>query len=117
MVNPKRILIATIFGLIFGFVCWGLAASGEAPMPWFGAVTIIFSRTLIGFAIGISVFKMKWWLHGIILGTIFSIPMAFNVLYSPQNAIYIFIGTIILGAIYGLLIELFTTIVFRQGVE
>ncbi|TEU00309.1 MAG: hypothetical protein E3J23_02955 [Candidatus Stahlbacteria bacterium] len=118
MVNPKRIFIATIFGVVFGFVCWGLATSGGGPqMPWFIAVSIILSRTMMGFAIGISVLKMKWWLHGIILGAIFSIPMAFNTLFSPQNAIYIFLGTIFFGIIYGLLIELFTTIIFKQGVK
>lgn len=117
MVNQKRIIISTFFGLIFGFVCLRLASSGDAQMVWFMAVSIVLSRTLMGFAIGISVLKIKWWLHGIILGALFSLPMAFNTLFSPTNAIYIFLMTIFMGIIYGLLIELFTTVVFKQGVE
>ena len=116
MDRSKRIIIATIFGVIFGFVCYGLARS-NGPTAWFIAVSIILSRTLMGFAIGISVLKMKWWFHGIIMGGIFSLPMAFNSLFTPQNPIYIFIGTIVMGIIYGFLIELFTTVVFKQGVK
>lgn len=109
MLNTKRLLIATIFGVIFGFVCWGLASS-HGPQPWFMAVSIILSRTLIGFAIGISVLKMGWWLHGIIMGIVFSLPMAFATFAMGFN---IFIMTIIMGIIYGFLIELFTTVVFK----
>jgi len=117
MVNSKRVFIATLFGLVFGFVCRGLAASGEAPIVWFLSLSIIISRTLMGFVIGISVLKMKWWLHGIIIGALFSLPMAFNTLFTPESAVYIFLATIIMGIIYGFLIELFTTVVFKQGVK
>lgn len=116
MDRSKRIIITTIFGVIFGFVCYGLARS-DGPMFWFIAISIILSRTLMGFAIGISTLRMRWWLHGIIMGGIFSLPMAFNSFFTPQNPIYIFIGTIVMGIIYGFLIELFTTVVFKQGVK
>jgi hypothetical protein len=116
MVNTKRIIIATIFGVIFGIVCWWLASS-SAPTVWFMALSIILSRTLIGFVIGISVLKMEWWLHGIIIGALFSLPMALNTLFIPGNAVYIFLATIVMGIIYGFLIELFTTVVFKQGVK
>ncbi|MEO0102975.1 MAG: hypothetical protein ABIK81_04670, partial [candidate division WOR-3 bacterium] len=75
-------------------------------------VSIILSRSLMGFAIGISALKILWWLHGIILGAIFSLPLAFDTLLSPA-AKSAFIWTIIMGIIYGLLIELFTSIVFK----
>ena len=112
MLNTKRLLIATLFGLIFGFVCYGLAASC-GPMPWYQVLSIIISRTLIGFVIGISVLKMGWWLHGIVIGAIFSLPMAFNGFYVPGKEMFIFLGSIVMGIIYGFLIELFTTIVFK----
>ncbi|MCK4420667.1 hypothetical protein KAW18_05660 [candidate division WOR-3 bacterium] len=116
MLNKKRLLIATLFGLIFGFVCWWLAAS-SAPLVWFIAASIILGRTLIGFAIGISILKMKWWLHGIIIGALFSLPMAFNAFFVPGKEMTIFVGTIVMGIIYGFLIELFTTVIFKAGVE
>ena len=112
MLNTKRLFIATLFGVISGFVCWGLAAS-HGPQPWYFAVSTILGRTLIGFAIGISAFKMAWWLHGIIMGFIFSLPMAFYGFYVPDQATMIFFGTIVMGVIYGFFIELFTTVVFK----
>ncbi len=112
----KRLLIATVFGLLFGFVCFGFAcSSGELPM----AVTlqIIASRTLIGFAIGISVLNMHWTLHGLLMGLLFSLPLGFSTLMAPESGemtkSVLFISTIVMGIIYGFLIELFTTVLFK----
>lgn len=109
----KRITIASIFGLICGIICVMLATS-NAPLPLAIKLQILASRTLIGFAIGISALKMKWWLHGPLMGLIFSLPMAFSgmmaVGYSP---IWMVSATIIMGIIYGFIIELFTTVVFK----
>ena len=75
--SSKRMMLATLFGLIFGFVCWGLAAS-KGPIHWALAVSIVISRALMGFAIGISALKWSWWLHGVVLGVLFSLPMGFG---------------------------------------
>ena len=48
-------------------------------------------------------------LHGILIGAIASIPMAFSVL----DKIDILIGTIVMGLIYGFLTELITSISFK----
>lgn len=114
MLNTKRLTIATILGLIFGFVCWVMASS-SGPQPWYMAVSIIISRTLIGFTIGISVLKLPWWLHGIIIGALFSLPMGFSGLYVPERGMFILTGSIIMGIIYGFLIELLTTTIFKAG--
>jgi hypothetical protein len=112
MLNKKRLLIATIFGVISGIICWGLASS-EGPSPWYFALSTILSRTLIGFTIGISILKIKWWLHGIVLGFTFSLPMALQGFYVPGKEMFILLGTLIMGIIYGFFIELFTTVVFK----
>lgn len=112
MLNRKRLFIATLFGVIFGFVCWGLSSSG-GPTAWYISLSIIISRTLIGFTIGISILKIKWWLHGIVIGAIFSLPMALNGFFVPGKEMFIFLGSLIMGIIYGFLIELFTTVVFK----
>ncbi len=112
MLTAKRVIIATICGVIFGFVCLGLATSNPDPA---GSLTlsvklnIILSRTLLGFMIGISALRLKWWLHGIVLGFISSIPMAIAVM--DQGSIMI--GTFVMGIIYGVLTELITTIFFK----
>ena len=113
----KRIIIATLSGLLFGLVCYSLASS-SGDLPWAVGIQIIFSRTLIGFAIGISCLNLKHWsLHGIMMGLIFSIPLAFSGLLAPENpefsAQMMLISTFVMGAIYGLLIEVITSILFK----
>ncbi len=112
----KRTIITTILGAIFGVVCWLLARCGNELLPWFIAVSIILSRTVMGFAIGISRWKIAWWLHGILMGAIFSLPMAFGAMASCEKVQFVFWGTIIIGIVYGFLIELITTFVFKAKI-
>jgi hypothetical protein len=106
-----RVLVTTILGFVFGIVCWLLASSG-GPMPASMAWSIIFSRALLGFVIGISAWKINYLLHGIFLGFIVSIPMAFGSL--AVKGFKIFLGTLIMGMIYGFLIELITHFVVKE---
>jgi len=112
----KRLTIATIVGLLCGIVCWQLAKMGQ-DLHWALTVNIILARTLLGFGIGISNLKMSWWLHGIVLGFIFSLPMAFPTLMQTASTeasnVYIFLGTLVMGVIYGFVIELITSILFK----
>ena len=116
MLNIRRMIIATVFGVLSGVICWILSAS-SGPTTWFFAASTITARTLIGFTIGISILKMKWWLHGILIGAIFSLPMALQGFYVPGKEWFILIGTIVMGVIYGFFIEPFTTVVFKQGTQ
>jgi hypothetical protein len=112
MLTPKRVIIATICGVIFGFVCLGFALSNPdgsesltCPIKW----SIVIGRTLLGFMIGISALRMPWWLHGIVLGIIASIPMAIPIIDNMTIAI----STVVMGMIYGFLIELVTSVLFK----
>ena len=119
MLNKKRLTISTLCGLAFGFVCLGLASrSGNLPTPV--AYQILAERTLIGFAIGISVLRLGHWsVHGLVLGLILSLPLAFSGMMAPENPQFtrttMFIMTVLLGMIYGLLTELITTKFFNAG--
>ena len=118
MQKTKRIIIATLSGVLFGFICFGLASSGSGKLPCPVTLQIIASRTLIGFAIGISCLTVAHWsLHGLLMGAIFSIPLAFSGLMAPENPDYsateMFVWTIVLGMIYGLLIEVITSAIFK----
>ena len=121
MTKTRRILIATLFGVVFGFVCYALASSGPEALAWPVALQIILSRTVMGFAIGISSIKLQWVLHGILMGVIFSLPLAFSGLMAPEspgfNPSWMFLATIVMGIIYGILIELITSVLFRAKVE
>lgn len=116
--KTKRLIISTLLGVVFGFVCYGLASSGQNEIPTLLAVNIILGRTLIGVAIGISRFSLKHWsLHGIIMGLIFSLPAAFGAMLGPENPEFshtmLFVSTIVMGMIYGFLIELITSVIFK----
>jgi hypothetical protein len=116
--RTKRVIVATLSGVFFGFVCYGLASMGDGALAWPAAVQIIASRMLIGFAIGISCLTVAHWsLHGLLMGVIFSIPLAFSGLMAPASPDYstaeMFVWTIILGMAYGLLIEVITSAIFK----
>jgi hypothetical protein len=116
--KTKRLIISTLLGLVFGFVCYGFASSGPNTISTMLALNIITGRTLIGIAIGISYFSCKHWsLHGMVMGLIFSIPGAFGAMLGPENPQFthalLFVSTIVMGIIYGFLIELITSVLFR----
>jgi hypothetical protein len=122
MQNVKRIIIAALSGVLFGFVCFGLASAGSLTIAWPAAVQIILSRTLIGVAIGISLVRLwHWTIHGLAMGLMFSLPLAFSGLMAPEYPEFsktgIFISTIVLGMIYGLLIELITSVFFKAKIQ
>ena len=122
MKNSKRIIIASLSGVLFGFVCFAFASSGPQPLPWPIALQIILSRTLIGVAIGISSLTfMHWSLHGIIMGLLFSLPLAFSGLMAPENpqfnASAMLTWTVVLGMIYGVLIEVITSLLFKAKIQ
>lgn len=113
MVSVKRVLVATLCGLFFGLVCMGLASSNPdatQSLAMTVKLNIVLSRTLMGFMIGISALKITWWLHGILMGFISSIPMAIAVMDQME----IMIGTVVMGMIYGFLTELITTILLKS---
>jgi hypothetical protein len=122
MNKGKRIIIATLSGVLFGFICYGLASMGAGKVAWPVAVQIIASRALIGFAIGISCLSIGHWsIHGLLMGMLFSIPLAFSGLMAPESPEYsttgMFIWTIILGMVYGLLIEVITSAIFKAKAQ
>ncbi len=114
----KRLIIATLSGVLFGFVCFGFACSGSDEVATWLGISIIAGRTLLGFGIGISRFSMGHWsIHGLVMGLIFSLPMAFGAMMGSENpdmsASMIATSTVVMGIIYGFLIELITTVFFK----
>ena len=110
----KRIFIATFFGLVAGGICASGAFYGHllkfsiASLIW-----ILLNRSVMGFVIGASGLKLHWVWNGIVLGvvvgSIFSYFLYMNLgpgVVPPVNAL--------VNGIFGLMIEFFTTKVFRQ---
>lgn len=117
MVNPKRILIATAFGFAVGVICYlgGRFGLKHQISPTMIAYILV-NRTLIGFVIGISALRLSWPVHGIVIGLITGLPFALGCLLEPNNEATA-IAAFILGAAYGLIVEVFTSVVFRSPGE
>ena len=112
--NRKRILVATITGLVFGAISYMLLHySHQATIiPRSGTLAIILSRGVLGFAIGISTCRISWWLHGIVMGFIFSLPGAFGAIWLGFGRPSL-VWVLILGIIFGFLVELVTSVLFK----
>jgi hypothetical protein len=112
-VLTKRILVATLFGLAMGGVC--ATAAFSAGILKFTSVTLIWvllNRTVMGAVIGTSSLRLHWAWNGIVLGlvvgSVFSYYLFMNV-PGPLPAI-----NAIANGVFGLIIEFFTTVVFKQ---
>ncbi len=122
MFTTKRCIIATLMGFATGFICLAFASSGPGVLPAAVAYQLVLSRALAGFTIGISVFKMGHWsIHGAVIGAVFSLPLAFSGLMAPDNPQFdnstMFAMTIIMGLIYGILIEFVTSVLFKAKMQ
>jgi uncharacterized membrane protein len=112
-----RLLVTTLLGFVFGIISMLIVSTGRAQMPagisWTAmSLSIIFSRALLGFVIGMSASKINYMLHGIILGFVVSIPMALGSLaFRGFTALLL---TLIMGVIYGFLIELIARMVVKE---
>jgi hypothetical protein len=105
----KRTLAATLFGLCTGIICF---LAGKYGLKDDVNLTLVFyilaNRTLAGYVIGISAIKIRWPLHGLFIGFIVGIPFSIGTLIS-EPCIAVFIVSLILGSVYGFLIELCTS--------
>ena len=111
MTGNKRILLATLFGVISGLLCYLGARIIGIEMGLDDLMMILFHRTLLGFVIGISSLRWHWALNGVLLGLIIGIPNPhfFTMLHGNLSCgLYFF-----MGAVWGFLIELFTSVVFK----
>jgi hypothetical protein len=110
-VYAKRLLVSTLFGFVAGIICYlggkyGLKDDISTAMFFY----ILLNRALVGFVIGISALRMHWTLHGLLLGTIVGLPFLAGCLLEENN-LETAVAALILGALYGLMIEFFTSVV------
>lgn len=113
----KRFYLACIMGVLAGVVCVFLSTNfGTEPMAKKMMASIFSSRVLIGFVIGISALRVGWALHGLLIGLVVSIPGAFSAMMSPAgqwSKWEMFAMTIVMGMLYGFVIELVTSVLFK----
>jgi hypothetical protein len=111
----KRIMIATFFGLVAGVLC--ASAGFHIGIMKFTAVNLVWvllNRAVMGFAIGTSGLKLHWAWNGIamglVVGSIFSYSLFMNMGLGTLPVVNLLVG----NPIFGLMIEFFTTVVFKQ---
>lgn len=118
MFYAKRFWIALIFGIITGVVSGFFSLKGVSAdiqtMVFFSA---LLNRAFIGFAIGISCWRIGWVLHGILVGLIGSLPMGFPLIFCPEAGFVVFILYMVGGIVWGFIIELFTTVIFKAPMK
>ena len=114
MKKAKRVVIASLLGLIFGCISWLVCKFGMGhTLPISIYLVIIFFNGLLGFTIGISSLRWHWALHGLILGGMFGIVLGFVAAGTGSQCIW----PVVFGFVYGFLIELITTVAFKAGVS
>ncbi len=110
----KRIVIATFFGLIMGLLCAsGAFYGGLLKFTPVALVWILLNRSVMGFAIGISRLKVHWAWNGIIMGVVVGSIFSYYLLMTLGPGLLPPLNLVVNG-IFGLLIELCTTKLFRQ---
>ncbi len=109
MKRLRRVIVTTILGVMAGLVCYLLSKNSFTFTRETFWATIL-NRTLLGFTIGISGLKWNYLIHGIIIGAIMSLPLAVPAYF---NSVTGFILILIGGAIYGFIIELITSGLFK----
>ncbi len=110
----KRIVIATLFGVVAGGICATLTFYGDiAKITALSLGWIFLNRTVLGFVIGASGLKLHWAWNGIVMGLIVGSIFSYFLFMSTGSATLALL-TPIGNVVFGLMIEFFTTIVFKQ---
>ncbi len=111
----KRITIAILFGLVAGLICASGAFYGHILK--FSVVTLIWvllNRVVMGFAIGISGLRVHWAWNGAIVGLVVGAIFSYS-LFMNLGPVLVPLVNLFVNALFGLMIEFFTTKVFKQA--
>jgi len=111
MVKWSRVLITTVFGLVFGIICLFAVRYTVGIAFWPLGVSYLVHHIVLGFAIGVSAWKMHWAAHGTIWGALFGIFTAIAAVGTTNNPF----GNFVFTVIWGFLIETIATKGFKQA--
>jgi len=112
--SSKRTLICLVCGLIAGTACgYGGMSSVPEDVRTMVFISSLLNRTFIGFVIAISAWKMNWAMHGALLGLLGSLPVSIPLIITPNAGMTAFFMFTFGGIVWGFLIELFASVVFK----
>ena len=117
----KRFWLCLILGFVAGLICaWTGYSQTPEEIRTMAFLQALLNRAFIGFVLGISAWRMGWALHGMVIGLIGTLPMSFPLIFTQQAGFGIFVMYTAAGAVWGFLIELVTSVLFKarmQGVK
>jgi hypothetical protein len=117
MFQAKRVTVAVAFGFAMGLICYlGGTILFHFAFSTPEIINIFVNRMLIGFVIGISVLKMDWHTHGLLIGSIVGLPYLLYD-YMSGKGLLVVVTLALLNPLFGLLIEYFTSKVFKLYVR
>jgi hypothetical protein len=109
----KRLSICILGGIVAAIICvTGMKSSGNIEITKPILLSTIGNRILIGFVIGISGWRIHYLIHGALMGLL--ITFSTSIIMIPDN-VQGFVMYTTAGLIYGFLIELITTNVFKAA--
>jgi hypothetical protein len=109
----KRMVIATAMGVVAGLLCVAAGATFGLNITLQSFGWAMLNRTLLGFVIGISALRLHWAWHGCLMGVVVGSLFAYSA-WIFEGPVWLVAGLLAGSVIFGLLIEFFTTVVFKQ---
>lgn len=112
--KAKRILIATLVGMALGVPCaYGVISLNILQFTTINVVWVLLNRGVMGFVIGASGLRLHWAWNGILLGLLVGSVFSYS-LFMIVGLQVLPVGNAIVNGLFGLIIEFFTTVVFKQ---
>lgn len=112
----KRITIAILFGLVAGLICASGAFYGHIlKFSVTALIWVLLNRAVMGFGIGISGLRVHWAWNGVIVGLVVGSIFSYF-LFMNLGPVLMPLMNFFVNALFGLMIEFFTTKVFKQAV-
>jgi hypothetical protein len=110
-----RILFASGAGIAFGFQAWRLAMYGfSLSLPWYARAAVMPMHLLLGLTIGATAGGRRYWLRGVFLGMLFSLPTAFCAILLGLKWVPDGVAVLVIGVVAGLLIALIVHAAFPE---
>jgi hypothetical protein len=114
LLNERRVSVTTVLGTACGLASWAICARGMGlEVPWHQGILIVLTNALMGFTIGISSLRYHWMTHGALIGLLFGLVLS---LFTYSHGLG-FWWILILGPVYGFIIELCATVFFRANID
>jgi len=106
--NAKRVIVCTLLGFCAGVLCWlGSYLAGGVPggLTTGTILAIVLNRAFLGFAIGISAWRVNWALHGVVIGLAASLQVAVYPLCAGEGIVPL-LRFELAGGFWGFVVEL-----------